>query len=107
MLKLRWNCVDCCPCIYIGYDEPATEPSGLLTYRPYVTSMQDTSEDIHVIRLDEVVVDHHHGGRIKWARDPLALEKTDNRQVRIISLIMRPLSIYLHTDNRSPGDAKR
>lgn len=70
-------------------------------------SMQDTGVNYHAIRSDEVVVDHHHGGRIKWARDPLALEKTDNHQARIISLIMRPLSIYLHTDNRSPGYAKR
>lgn len=107
MLKLRWICVECCPCIHIGYDEPATEPPGLLTYRPYVMSMQDSSEDVHYIRSEEVVVDHRRGGRIKWARDPLALEKTDNCGVRIISLIMRPLSIYLHTDTRCPGCSKR
>lgn len=56
-------------------------------------TMQDISTKHHAIRSDEVVVDQRHGGRIKWARDPLALEKTDNREVRIISLIMRPLSI--------------
>lgn len=70
-------------------------------------TMQDTNEYIHTIRSDEVVVDHRRGGRIKWVRDPLALEKTDNREVRIISLIMRPLSIYFHTDNRCPGCARR
>lgn len=70
-------------------------------------SMQDTNEDIHQIRTDEVVVDHRHGGRIKWARDPLALEKPDDLQVGIMTLIMRPLSLYLYTDDRCPGCTKR
>lgn len=107
MLKLRRNCVDCSPCFYIGYDEPATEPPGLLTYRPFVMSMQIPNEDIHTIRSDEVVVDHRRGGRIKWARDPLALEKPDDRQVGIMTLIMRPLSLYLYTDDECLCCTKR
>lgn len=107
MLKLRWICVDCCPCLHIGYDEPATEPPGLLTYHPYVMYMQDISAKYHAIRSDEVVVDHRHGGRIKWAQDPLALENTYNIQVGIMTLIMRPISLHLYTENRCPGYARR
>lgn len=67
-------------------------------------SIQVFSEKTYAIKLNEVVIDRH-GGRIKWARDPLALEMTDDRRVRIVSLIMRPLSLYLYTDHECPGCA--
>lgn len=46
-----------------------------LTYYLHCVLLQDVSTD-HAFGVDDLVIDHHHGGRIKWARNPFALGGT-------------------------------
>ncbi|OJT14945.1 hypothetical protein TRAPUB_8515 [Trametes pubescens] len=43
--------------------------------------------EVYHIGSDEVVFHHRHGGRIKWARDPIAPEKADNLQISVLSQV--------------------
>lgn len=61
--------------------------------------MQDYSE-YHAVGLGEVVFDPRHGGRIKWARNPLTLEMTNSEKVSTTTFETLPLSLYAHTGNR-------
>lgn len=69
--------------------------------------MQEFSAAVHHIGSNEVVFDHRHGGRIKWARDPFALEKMDHFKVTDDRYPHYALTNYTHTQRIEVPTAQR